>query len=42
MGNPLDPVGNLEILFWVDPPGGYDFGKTKKNPNISPWPKTEK
>ena len=30
MGNPLDPVGNLEILFWVDPPGGYDFGKTKK------------
>ncbi len=27
----LVPVSNLEILFWVDPPRGYNFGKTKKS-----------
>ncbi len=46
MDLPLDPVGNLEILFWVEPPpprgGGYNFGKTQKNPNFSIWPRTER
>ncbi len=43
MDLPLDPVGNLEILFWVDPPqGGYNFGKTQKNPNFPIWPRTER
>ncbi len=32
MDLPLDPVGNLEILFWVDPPrGGIILEKLKKS-----------
>ncbi len=38
MGHPLVSVGNLEILFWVDPPGGYNFGKTKKIQTVPVWP----
>ncbi len=39
MEHPLVSVGNLKILFWVDPPqGGYNFGKTKKIQTVPIWP----
>ncbi len=34
MDIPLDHVSILKILFGVDLPWGYNFGETKKNPNI--------
>ena len=37
MGHPLVSVGNLEILFWVDPPrGGIILEKLKKS-KLSPY-----
>ncbi len=37
MGHPMRLVGNLEILFWVDPPrGGKILGKLKKS-KLSPY-----
>ncbi len=42
MGLPLVPLGNLEILFWVDPHQGVDnFGKTKQIQTFPIWPRTE-
>ncbi len=42
MDLPLDTVGNLKTLFWVDPPqGGYNFGKTKKIQTFPLWPRTD-
>ncbi len=35
MGLPLDPVGDLETLFWVDPPRGGIILEKLKNPNFS-------
>ncbi len=31
---PLDPVGNIEILLWVNPPDGGNFFDKQKNPNF--------
>ncbi len=34
MDLPLDPVGNLKILFWVDPARGGIILEKLKNPNF--------